>query len=833
MKFITNKNSVIRKILIIILIALVLIIAITPNYSVYADTEVIAEDDLPDEGNGFGGTLLKVIVQLVDALADVVMGALNQFMLGTDAGSEMLDQKNQNIGNPDSWLYVNDNDEVDYEYKDGTIDPTAIVGGEYKIPNFLYSPEAIFSNNIAALDVNFLNPNTYSSVINSSENAEKASKSAASGVLGQTIADWYISFRNVAIVGLLSVLIYLGIRIVISSTAVDKAKYKEYLQNWVVALCLVFFMHFIMSGLLMITDEFNNLFAQDVNDNIVISIDNIKFKTNLIGYVRFNAQSKSTQTSTAYSILYVTLVIYTVIFTFMYFKRFLYMAFLTMIAPLVAITYPIDKVGDGKAQAFNTWFKEYITHLILQPVHLILYIALVSSAMNLVKDNLIYGLVAIAFLIPAEKLIKKMFNLEGAQTTSGFGSFAGGALTMSGLNKVASALGGGKSKRGSDKSGKSSNSDELPDGKIRTQDRSFLQSFNGDETKENDSAKDTENNYNTNDPTNSGMNNDQSDDEMEKDKEIWQSMVDDPNESEKNKKDAQAEIDEINARQQSNNSDDTEKDISTLNKPEKNKHWKRNVARQLKNKVISPKGLYTAGKVLQGAGKIAGGVVGAGMGATIGIAAGLATGDFGKVAQNMAAGATAGGIIGQAPANIAGKVGNNIYGMGRSVINQADKLKFEKDRAMYGTEYASKEADRRANERIKRKQMKDPQQQAKFEEMAERISKKTNTHVDAKELMERGFDYQVAGLDDKQMERGLTTEMKHKGDKNIHENMLDVTKMASSYGDDYIFDDKKRTSMQDKIKSKVKGEQQQDRIWNLYTDTLGYDKLDSKYNIKR
>ena len=36
------------------------------------------------------------------------------------------------------------------------------------------------------------------------------------------------------------------------------------------------------------------------------------------------------------------------------------MAFLTLIAPLVALTYPIDKMNDGQAQAFNRWMKEYI-----------------------------------------------------------------------------------------------------------------------------------------------------------------------------------------------------------------------------------------------------------------------------------------------------------------------------------------------------------------------------------------------------------------------------------------------------------------------------------------
>ncbi len=66
------------------------------------------------------------------------------------------------------------------------------------------------------------------------------------------------------------------------------------------------------------------------------------------------------------------------------------MAFLTIIAPLVAITYPIDKINDGKAQAFDMWLKEYIFNLLIQPLHLLLYIILINSAMTFASKNIFY-----------------------------------------------------------------------------------------------------------------------------------------------------------------------------------------------------------------------------------------------------------------------------------------------------------------------------------------------------------------------------------------------------------------------------------------------------------
>ena len=112
------------------------------------------------------------------------------------------------------------------------------------------------------------------------------------------------------------------------------------------------------------------------------------------------------------------------------------MAFLTMIAPLVAMTYPIDKITDGKAQAFDAWLKEYIFNLLIQPMHLLLYTVLVSSAHELATQNLIYSIVAVGFMIPAEKLVRKFFGFEKAQTPGLLAGAGGAALAMTGLQSA-------------------------------------------------------------------------------------------------------------------------------------------------------------------------------------------------------------------------------------------------------------------------------------------------------------------------------------------------------------------------------------------------------------
>ena len=209
--FTKKKNS--QKIMIVLLMVIVLNFSI-PNYSQAVDW------------NNIAGDLLKELVQLVASFGDIVMGALNHFMLGTDKyiTSAMLDKDDANLSNSSSWLFYGGSESeisakrtVNEEDLDGFIFPDS-----WKIPNFLYCPENIFANKIAALDVNFVRQHNYDGVevgANSKSDSEEKSKSAAGGVIRQTIASWYNAFRNIAVVGLLTVLVYLGIRIVISYTA--------------------------------------------------------------------------------------------------------------------------------------------------------------------------------------------------------------------------------------------------------------------------------------------------------------------------------------------------------------------------------------------------------------------------------------------------------------------------------------------------------------------------------------------------------------------------------------------------------------------------------------
>lgn len=263
------------------------------------------------------------------------------------------------------------------------------------------------------------------------EDSTGKTKESTAAQLQVTVSKWYKALRLVSLVALLSVLVYVGIRIIISSTGQEKAKYKKMIGDWIVAICILFVLNYIMAFTMDIVNRIIDVFSSS-------SLVDANGVDTLMSEIRNNIDSRAYSDLTTFTnlILYIVLVIYTIIFTIHYLKRVVYLAFFTMIAPLIAVTYPIDRIKDGQAQAFGTWIKEYTFNAAIPVIHIIIYSALVGSAKDLAIDNPLYAIVCISFLIPAEKFFKKLFGFEKASTVGQLGAAAGGALIMNAINKM-------------------------------------------------------------------------------------------------------------------------------------------------------------------------------------------------------------------------------------------------------------------------------------------------------------------------------------------------------------------------------------------------------------
>lgn len=457
-----------------------------------------------------------------------------------------------------------------------------------EIYNFIVTPYDIFSSGtyqeqngayytkLGIFDINFFaDRDIQSETIVSSE------------ILAPVIGNVYKALRNLCMVLMMLVILYIGIRIMVSSIAAQQAKYKQLLIDWIVGFALLFVMHYIMAGIVYLNSVVVKMLSNEEGDSYYVGVCELEdnwsgtdstwfdiivednnsgtlggdeyenFKKNRVvirnstaddgtfsnvgssgdnyigddgrldlnavprgsqkgsassmstGYqwyghggknpaqtwgedgviylaaslvnpgknknvysnkavIRFNTVSyvrtiscygatgfwygqpvylygnggkykAEDATVMGFSILYVCLVVETIMFTFVYIKRVLQLAFLTMIAPVVAIMYPVDKIGDGKAQAFNTWFKDYLFNILIQPMHLLLYTVFIVAATQLVSRNIIYALAIYGFMIPAEKYFKKLLGFEKASTGGGgpLGGAIGRGLAMDGLGKLA------------------------------------------------------------------------------------------------------------------------------------------------------------------------------------------------------------------------------------------------------------------------------------------------------------------------------------------------------------------------------------------------------------
>lgn len=840
-KIFQNKN-ILQKIAIVLLITLMCYFII-PTYS-FA---------------GWGGDMLKVLTQLLAALGDAVMGAMNHFMLGTDRmiSSVMLPKDNPSITESGGALYAGDNDAdivLDQSDEEEEID-----GGlwdtedEWQVPNLLYSPEAIFSNRIAALDVNFLSPNRYKDVQtgnyvdpedDAQTNSEKHAKSSAE-MLKETIGSWYVAFRNIAIVALLTVLVYIGIRILISSTSSDKAKYKESLKDWLVALCLVFVLHFIMSGILMLTEQVTTLFDNSTS-GIIVEVDGLKFKESLMGVARLRVQSTDAGISAVFCIMYLVLVVYTIIFTITYLKRFLYMAFLTMIAPLVAITYPIDKLGDGKAQAFNMWFKEYTMNAILQPLHLILYTTLVTSAQDLVKENFIYALVAIGFMIPAEKFVKKMFGFDKAQTPGTLGGFAAGALTMKGLSNMAKAKphlptgnnGGGNNKirtaggkEGVPLTGKSEydgldtvnfGNEGLGAGNGTTTGSGNGGNAGAEQLPDNAGGANSQQQESGNGGTDNNMqqqNEEQSDDNNQKDpiNDGYSQLIPGFNINDYTNT---APTWKDNAKQGMDN---------LKNKPLVKKSIKG--AKNMANKVWTNRGKIGRG-ALKGIGMGAKGLAIAGtttMGAMTGLAMGVATGDMSKAISYTGAGLASGFAIGK-------NVSNGVAELGKSAKGGLENIYDKFNEKTIGYAAADDKRQKRIDKRAKYEFMKNKEQLAQAKKTQIKLSRE-GQNVDIKDIMESRYDYVAAGIqNDEQIQRAQLAEARSGGiNGSTHGNYVSISQEADRLGINAstFSDTKKYNEFHDTLSASLGSEENGARAMEMMAEIRGANKANSAQQARR
>lgn len=225
----------------------------------------------------------------------------------------------------------------------------------------------------------------------------------------QSAAVWYVSIRNIALVGMVISLIYVAIRMAIATVAEEKAKYKKMLTSWFIGLVLIFVIHYIIIIMLRLSSEFIDFIKTAIETDTSTS----GMEKDILGNL-WNTLNKTDGAQKIYIvILYMVLTYYELKFFIMYMFRVFKVFILTIIAPIISLTYPIDTIGDGRAQAFNHWLRMIMMEIFVQPIQLVIYIIFVYSASEIAKTVPIIGIIFIIALDNGEKIIRKALKIEG------------------------------------------------------------------------------------------------------------------------------------------------------------------------------------------------------------------------------------------------------------------------------------------------------------------------------------------------------------------------------------------------------------------------------------
>lgn len=275
-------------------------------------------------------------------------------------------------------------------------------------------------------------------------------------ILSGTINKWYGLFRNFVLAFYMGVLVYFGIKILLTSTANKKAVYKRILTAWVMGIAMLMFFPYVMKY----TIKLNSAFCKVIQGNDA-SKDNIPITTSLrradelygndgfimmmlgsnksdkdfattavvdgdfegnsMMYIRFIADHT---TNVPLAIIYLIMIGEILALLVMYYKRVFMIAFLITIFPLAVAFYPFSKTGDIKMNTFGVWFKEFVVNVFVQSFHAVTYVVVVSTAVssyaeNVSNGNWLFMIICILFLFEGEKIIRGIFNAKSSINSIG------------------------------------------------------------------------------------------------------------------------------------------------------------------------------------------------------------------------------------------------------------------------------------------------------------------------------------------------------------------------------------------------------------------------------
>lgn len=323
--------------------------------------------------------IFKLALNFVDYLVGCLFTVVKIGIVGTIENIEKL------IDN--ALIALEGNEEEDIDYNDDDVE------GDY----VHYTIEDLIYNRIPALDVDLLSSKAAGKVVE---------KGSAIDVIKSTVAGWYVSIRNIAIIIMIIMLIYTGIRMATSTISSKKADYQKQLYTWLKCMVMIFVIHYIIVLVLSLNNIMCDLFEADYTK------ENTLYNT-----VKTRAYDFRLSVGFAGTIMYVALFIYWLKFLVVYLKRYVKNLILILLAPLVIVRYALDNAEARGKQGFNKWLNSFVLNVLIQSVHALTYSVIMGIAVDLAVKSIfgfILALVFMSYLLRFDDVIFQIFQFNGS-----------------------------------------------------------------------------------------------------------------------------------------------------------------------------------------------------------------------------------------------------------------------------------------------------------------------------------------------------------------------------------------------------------------------------------
>lgn len=362
--------------------------------------------------------------------------------------------------------------------------------------------DKVVFNDVQKLSIDFFDGTDGEIVIEDSDSGDTSTIMPIKNILKDTINTWYTYFRNLVLMLYMAILVYLGIKILLASTANKKAMYKNVLTAWVMGIAMLMFFPYVMKYAIKLNDALcqavhkqGSSSANTMGSNVGVSASFLQasklygkdgFIMLMLGSDYADASDKTQQNNfakTAVSsgvlkgdamlnirfvaantgnfmlvIVYFILIGELLAILVIYYKRVFMLAFLITIFPIVMATYPFSKIGDIKVNAFGVWFKEFLINVFVQSFHAVTYVVVVTVGIDsyFTDSNWLFMIMCILFLFEGEKIIRGIFGAKSSINSIGDMAAAGmmAASIVRGATKFMPTLGDKKGDKNDNANGK-------------------------------------------------------------------------------------------------------------------------------------------------------------------------------------------------------------------------------------------------------------------------------------------------------------------------------------------------------------------------------------------